>query len=65
MPLHIVGAEGVIANVGPGRIVTVTLPLAWQPLASVPVTVYTVVAVGFTVGLYTAEIVAVGDALHE
>ena len=65
LPLHITGADGVIEMVGPAITLTVTVPVLWQPLLLVPVTVYSVVAVGFTVGLKMALIVAGGLADHE
>lgn len=47
-PGHIPGIAGVTLTVGVGVTFTVMLSLLLQPLPSVPVTVYCVVAVGAT-----------------
>lgn len=49
LPLQIVGADGVTLTVGKGFTVTVTFFVLTHPFASVPVTVYVVVDVGFAV----------------
>ena len=49
-PVHITGAAGFAVGEGKGFTVTVTAAVAVHPLASVPVTVYVVVATGLAVG---------------
>jgi hypothetical protein len=65
-PLHIVGGE-LAVMVGSGFIVTVTLFVFVQPLASVPVTVYVVVVVGLaeTIVPVVGDNPVEGDHMYE
>ena len=63
-PTQIVAALAVIDAVGNGLTVTTTWSVFTQPLASVPVTVYVVVAVGDAVTLAVVPTIVV-PSLHE